>query len=355
MIGLNNDVERIAPSISINDEAYSNRSTYTNRPTLQLDLTEPNNNTQFSHIENLTGSTEIAGDGDGGGGGGGGGGGYCNHAIDQINGNFMCLVDNVISLTEIPISALRPKSREMLSKRLNATKVILSENGAPRDWRGVLNSIGLSDVCVTVQNKNDPMKEVLELWSKERKINATIGNLQQILGNIDRWDVVDDTNDLFGNSFTHYIFKQKEKNTSKNTGKKNTTIRHNTNIMFINQRHKKVISRVFWFMCCFVLFSHLVEDSKYYLETVSKSAERKGANKPAQTFEHTDGPVIDESNILTRDDIDAAQEGRPQKRYDAYLLFANDDIDFATTIVDTMERDYGLTVIKMCFMYSLVI
>lgn len=123
------------------------------------------------------------------------------NAIDsdtEINGNCMCFADSGINLNDIPISALQSKSRLALSNGLNAIKVILSENGSPRDWRGVLNSIGLSDAVNMVYTKIDPMKEVLELWLQRQKESATIGNLQQILGIIDRWDVFDDTNDFFG-------------------------------------------------------------------------------------------------------------------------------------------------------------
>lgn len=174
MIGSSNYVENILPpTIIISGEVP--KSNIHNRPILTPD--EQNNNYQI--IDSLV-NTE-----------------YCNHS-DQINGNFMCLSNNVINLNEVPISALRTKSRDLLSKRLNAIKVILSENGTPRDWRGILNSIGLSDVVNTVQQKQDEMKEVLELWMNTRKTSATIGTLQTILGNIDRWDVVDDTNDYFG-------------------------------------------------------------------------------------------------------------------------------------------------------------
>lgn len=188
MIGSSNYVENILPPTIIISGEVPNSNIH-NRPILTPD--EQNNNDQI--IDSLV-ITE-----------------YCSHS-DQINGNFMCLSNNVINLNEVPISALRTKSRDLLSKRLNAIKVILSENGTPRDWRGILNSIGLSDVVNTVQQKQDEMKEVLELWMNTRKTTATIGTLQTILGNIDRWDVVDDTNDYFGIFFInhrkilHYIY-----------------------------------------------------------------------------------------------------------------------------------------------------
>lgn len=178
MIGSNNYVENIQPpTIIISDEALNNNSL--NRPTLTLYPDEQNNN-NYRIID-----SPVAIE--------------CCNENDQINGNFLCLSNNVIDLDEIPLSALRAKSRDLLSKRLNPIKVILSENGAPRDWRGVLNGIGLSDAVNVVQQKPDEMKDVLERWSIDGKIKDTIGNLQKILGNIDRWDVVDDTNDNFGN------------------------------------------------------------------------------------------------------------------------------------------------------------
>lgn len=120
----------------------------------------------------------------------------CHNSYDYGNENILCLSNGAINFDEIPISALRSRSIELLSKRLNSIKVILSEDGVPRDWRGVLHSVGLNSEHI--QSKADPMKEVLDLWRLKRKQQATIGQLQNILGNIDRWDVVDDTSDFFG-------------------------------------------------------------------------------------------------------------------------------------------------------------
>lgn len=173
MIGSSNYVENIAPAIIINDDSSSNN--IQNHPTLTLCSDGHNNN--FPAI----GNSPVA---------------YVD-ASDQINGNFLCLQTNVINLDDIPIIALRQKTKELLSKRLNAIKVILSENGSPRDWRGVLNGIGLSDDITMVQHKPDEMKAVLDRWWDIHRHKATIGTLQKILGYIDRWDVVDDTNDDF--------------------------------------------------------------------------------------------------------------------------------------------------------------
>lgn len=82
------------------------------------------------------------------------------------------------------------------------------------------------------------------------------------------------------------------------------------------------------------------------MDTVSKLKERKGVNNQTKPYETNECPVIDESNILTHDDIASAKRGLPPQRYDAYLLFDNDDINFATQIQDVLESNYGLKVIK---------
>lgn len=51
-------------------------------------------------------------------------------------------------------------------------------------------------------------------------------------------------------------------------------------------------------------------------------------------------------NILTAADVLMAERGLPPTIYDAYLLFHDEDIEFATTIVDKMQ-EYGLTVTSL--------
>lgn len=52
---------------------------------------------------------------------------------------------------------------------------------------------------------------------------------------------------------------------------------------------------------------------------------------------------VDESSLLTLQDIILAKQGLPPQKYDAYVLFANEDINFATEIIEKME-DFGLKV-----------
>lgn len=45
-------------------------------------------------------------------------------------------------------------------------------------------------------------------------------------------------------------------------------------------------------------------------------------------------------------DVHRLEQGLGPQHYDAFLLFAEEDQDFAMQILDRMETDYGLKVIK---------
>lgn len=135
--------------------------------------------------------------------------------LSDINGNIQVLIPNEpyigdgdimivtnecdsIDLDAIPISVIRQKCREMLCRQLNHIKVLLSEEGLPRDWRGVLHHINLTNANVAhFGGLIDPMGAILDNWMNEYPELATMGKLHRILGNIDRWDVVDDSRDFF--------------------------------------------------------------------------------------------------------------------------------------------------------------
>lgn len=48
---------------------------------------------------------------------------------------------------------------------------------------------------------------------------------------------------------------------------------------------------------------------------------------------------------MTIDDVNRISEGLDPQTYDAFVLFADDDIDFATELIETMEKQYNL---KFC-------
>lgn len=51
-----------------------------------------------------------------------------------------------------------------------------------------------------------------------------------------------------------------------------------------------------------------------------------------------------ESLLLTEDDVKLAQQGLPPQQYHAFVLYADEDIEFATEVIEKME-DYGLKVV----------
>jgi Death domain. len=61
-----------------------------------------------------------------------------------------------------------------------------------RDWRGLAQLVGLSGQMVALIGvKSDPTAQVLSHWRQ-----GSLGILRSILGQLDRWDVVDDTEDM---------------------------------------------------------------------------------------------------------------------------------------------------------------
>ncbi|KAJ3625574.1 hypothetical protein MTP99_016138 [Tenebrio molitor] len=49
--------------------------------------------------------------------------------------------------------------------------------------------------------------------------------------------------------------------------------------------------------------------------------------------------------VMTTDDVLRINEGRPLEMYDAFVLYDQDDIDFAIQLLETMEKDYEM---KFC-------
>lgn len=109
----------------------------------------------------------------------------------------MLITSRLFNFDEIPIDALSATSRQVLSSGLNASKVILTDDGLPRDWRGLLAFFELKMVSVPqLVMHPDPMNAVLAHWVKEKKSLATIGQLFRCLSAIDRYDVLDDASEI---------------------------------------------------------------------------------------------------------------------------------------------------------------
>lgn len=121
---------------------------------------------------------------------------------NNINSNGCTLVANpygTIDLKQVPIKVIRPECRQLLCKQLNGTKVLLSEEGLSRDWRGILQCLHLNHTTSSdfISHK-DPFGRIFERWLQEQGDSASLDDFQTILGRIDRWDVLDETRDYFG-------------------------------------------------------------------------------------------------------------------------------------------------------------
>ncbi|XP_053687472.1 myeloid differentiation primary response protein MyD88 [Sabethes cyaneus] len=181
-----------------------------------------------------------------------------------------------VDLGEVPLSALRQPSYQLLSALLNRKKIFKSEEGYWRDWRGMFQVIGFENHYISeLENNSNPTKRVLHLWeeiSESLKYSANLKELQNVLGVIDRWDVVDSSNKYIVDDAVRFITEQQKKTNKILEGK-------------INQEN--IINN------CLGL----------------------------------------DEDIITVDDT----RGKKQI-YDAFVLFADADVEFATKMVERLEE-----------------
>ncbi|XP_055920412.1 myeloid differentiation primary response protein MyD88 [Eupeodes corollae] len=199
-----------------------------------------------------------------------------------------------IDYANVPIDALRQTSCTILSRSLNPKKLFLSEEGYCRDWRGIAFLAGLCSLYDSyMSTEKDPMAKVLLLWRKEGDSKtANFENLLKFLGVIDRWDVADD------------------------------------------------------------LTESLAEDakafkSKKYQEQLIIA--RKEASTACSDFNNDIcGNFNPDADILTSEDVQNAQIGLPPQKYDAFVLFADEDYEFATELISRLEEDTPKFGFKIC-------
>lgn len=197
--------------------------------------------------------------------------------LDQVTVTIPCvtvispLIDMAgttdLDLFQIPLIALRTSTREIISILLNPIKVIPNDEGLPRDWRGLAELTGVTSQMVTlIGSKPDPTAQVLSQWRQ-----GSLGLLKSYLGQLDRWDVVNDTENDMEHDAIHFL-------------------------------------------------------------------ERKNETKASAS--ELDSEI--DTQILTIADVNRLEQGLEPQHYDAFLLYAEEDQDFAMQILDKMERDYGL-------------
>ncbi|XP_024888101.1 myeloid differentiation primary response protein MyD88 isoform X2 [Temnothorax curvispinosus] len=178
-----------------------------------------------------------------------------------------------IDLSDVPLVAATVATRQIVATMLNPMKVLPSDNGLPRDWRGLAHLLELSmDVVSLLTSHSDPTMHMFTMLDKNKK-DITMKNFQAIMEQMDRWDIIDDTEALFQS------------------------------------------------------------DAERYLE------HRQRAQVSADPIDECD------EEILTLGDIHRSRQGLKTQYYDAFLLYVEEDNDFAKEMVEKLETQFNL---KLC-------
>lgn len=142
------------------------------------------------------------------------------------------IIEPRVSFDNIPLSAIRkktrlksfrlfshlllthffPKYREKLSDCLSPEKVLYSEDGYARDWRGLFSFSGLSQSDYTlISQAPDKTSKLLDLWLRRNKDNnneVTLSQLLHSLSLIDRYDVYDDVYQLLSEYYDKRVLHE---------------------------------------------------------------------------------------------------------------------------------------------------
>ena len=182
-----------------------------------------------------------------------------------------------------PLWVLQPSTVESLAVLLEQEKLIRSDSGNLRDWRGVAELSGLTTDSILYQKivnaKQGHFNEIFKSW--KLKQGANVRDLWSILADIDRFDVRDD-------------MEQK-----------------------------------------------VLEDIKLATE----AAAQKGLQlEELKVTELALNRIKNEEDALTMEDLDCLNRGLPLPVYDAFILYGEDDADVVGEIVQNLESQ-GLKII----------
>lgn len=195
-----------------------------------------------------------------------------------------------LDLSKIPLSALKQSTLVTLSASLNQYKIIPTNDGLPRDWRGLAQLMGFNGIEThQLSIKPDCFYALVHHWGGKGNVSL----LQEYLALIDRYDVLDDTKEAIGKFFIYLV-------------------------TFIQTNVNSYIS---------------VKDSLQYKNRLNK------INTSTK-----DICIEADKSILTVDDVIRLEKGLGPQIYDAYVLYAEEDADFASEIIEIMENKYNFKV-----------
>ncbi|KAJ8686667.1 hypothetical protein QAD02_022461 [Eretmocerus hayati] len=95
--------------------------------------------------------------------------------------------------SRVPIACLSLESRHLLANCLNPPKVLPASNGSLRDWRGLAKIFSIeSEYIPALVSDADPFNSILSILERKSP-HLTLKNLIVAFEDIDRWDVIDDS------------------------------------------------------------------------------------------------------------------------------------------------------------------
>ncbi|XP_037807833.1 myeloid differentiation primary response protein MyD88-like [Lucilia sericata] len=224
---------------------------------------------------------------------------------------------------EAPLTALSTDTLKKLSNLLNNLMILHSDNGYERDWRGLATLTeqrNLYDVNNMVSN--DPLKKVIELWCENKPDAATFGNLITFLGLIDRWHVIEDLQENFLHDFRNYKESKEQQTTSstcKQTPNKVVQLPSKINENSAVTKEDNLVQ---------IPFSTNENSS---INSASRS-EKPVSESESFTYES-------ESKVLTSSDVQRYKQGLPLLKYDAFVLYADMNYDYALEILLKLQNN----------------
>ncbi|EFN62977.1 Myeloid differentiation primary response protein MyD88 [Camponotus floridanus] len=178
-----------------------------------------------------------------------------------------------VDLSTVPLVGISAVSKQIITAMLNPKKVLSSDNGLPRDWRGLAHLLELNgEIMSLLVSHSDPTTYMLTMLEKNKK-NITIKNFQTMMEEMDRWDIIDDTEAIFQNDAVKYLEQQQR------------------------------------------------------------------AQVSADLIDSVD------QEVLTLGDVHRLSQGLETQYYDAFLLYADEDVSFVNEMVQKLEAEYKL---KLC-------
>ncbi|CAL1684466.1 unnamed protein product [Lasius platythorax] len=179
-----------------------------------------------------------------------------------------------IDLSTVPLVGISVVSKQIIAAMLNPTKVLPSDNNLPRDWRGLAHLLELNgEIMSLLVSHSDPTTYMLTMFEKNKK-NITIKNFQTMMEQMDRWDIIDDTEAIFQSDAAKYLEQQQRAQVS----------------------------------------ADLIDE------------------------------CVDQE-VLTLGDVHRLSQGLETQYYDAFLLYADEDISFVNEMIQKLETEYKL---KLC-------